>query len=83
MNILENYLQKLNEKEWDENDTWKSHFDRELLKHVVSKNSKTGETEININRHSIQVSNSNLKLKKVNSTCNYESLENFWRRLYG
>lgn len=52
--ILENYLKRLNEKEWDEDDRWKEHFNTDLLKHVISKDSKTGETEINVNRHSIQ-----------------------------
>ena len=54
MSLLENYLKKLNEKEWDEDDRWKKHFNADLLKHLISKNSKTGEPEVNVNRHSIQ-----------------------------
>jgi predicted transcriptional regulator len=54
MNLLETYLKKLNEKEWDEDDKWKEQFDKDLLRSVISKNSETGEEEINVNRHTIQ-----------------------------
>lgn len=52
--LIENYLTQLQEKEWDEKDIWKAHLDADLLKHLISKNSETGEQELNVNRHSIQ-----------------------------
>jgi len=54
MKIIDNYLKKLNEKEWDERDKWKEYFDRDLLSHLISKDGESDESEININRHSIQ-----------------------------
>jgi len=54
MDIIEKYLIALQEKEWDEDDRWKDHFNRDLLNHLILKNDKTGEEELNVNRHSIQ-----------------------------
>jgi len=52
--LIENYLVYLNEKEWDEDDKWKDHFQTDLLRHVIMKDTKTDEIQINVNRHSIQ-----------------------------
>lgn len=54
MKSVDKYLIMLQEKEWNEEDIWKKHFDQDLLKHLISKDSKDGEVEVNINRHAIQ-----------------------------
>jgi len=54
MKIIKDYLKLLNESEWNETDEWQDHFDRDLLANLISKNSETGEKELNVNRHSIQ-----------------------------
>jgi len=54
MKAIDKYLKLLYEKEWDEEDKWKSHLDRDLLRHLISKDGETDEEVLNINRHTIQ-----------------------------
>lgn len=54
INIIESYLNFLNEKEWEENPKWEDHISLDLLKHLISQDGKTDIKTLALNRQSIQ-----------------------------
>lgn len=51
---IDNYLQFLQEKEWNQDQTWEDHIDIFLLRNLLAKKDSIKQDELNQIRHTIQ-----------------------------
>lgn len=54
MNILESYLNFLNEKEWGEDSKWEDHINLDMIRHYIKQDGKVKQDYFAVTRQSMQ-----------------------------